>query len=248
MELNVVIPSYGLNALLRTCLVMLDEAIRQAGVEDFHVVVVDNGSAVPYRASEFECRRLDVVRLDRRTSFSRACNVGAAWRPASFLLFLNNDVLLHRFAVQDMMALSADAGIGVCGARLVYPDDRIQHCGVRLFGNEEGPHHEFHGWPTTSVSRAVRRFQAVTGAALLVRGDAFRALGGFDEIYPFGFEDTDLCLRIRQLGLSVTCSQAVDSIHFESTTNKLPFRHMPSREIFFRRWDGRYVIDGVGAP
>ena len=244
MELSVVIPSYGLNALLRTCLAMLDEAIRHAGIEDFQVVVVDNGSAVPYQASEFECRNLDIARLDRRASFSRACNVGAARHAARFLLFLNNDVLLHRLAVKDMLAVGADPGVGICGARLVFPDDRIQHCGVRFFGSSDGPHHEFHGWPTTSVSRAVRTFQAVTGAALLVRGEAFRSLGGFDEIYPFGFEDTDLCLRIRQLGLTVTCSQSVDSIHFESMTNKLPYRHMPSRAIFFRRWDGRIVLDG----
>lgn len=244
MELSVVIPSYGLDALLRACLSMLDEAIRQAGVEDFRVVVVDNGSAVPYRPPAFDCRRLDIVRLDRRTSFSRACNLGAARHAARQLLFLNNDVLLHRHAVKDMLAIAIDPRVGVCGARLVYPDDRIQHCGVRLYGNGHGPHHEFHGWPTTSVSRAPRVFQAVTGAAMMVQGEAFRALGGFDEAYPFGFEDTDLCLRIRQLGLTVTCSQSVDSIHFESTTNKLPFRHMPSREIFFRRWEGRYAIDG----
>lgn len=247
MELSVIIPSYGLNALLRTCLALLDEAIRHAGIEDFHVVVVDNGSAVPYRASQFECRHLEILRLDRRSSFSRACNVGAARHPASFLLLLNNDVLLHRLAVKDMMALAADALVGVCGARLVYPDDSIQHCGVRFFGSGDGPHHEFHGWPTTSVSRSVRSFQAVTGAALLVRGDAFRSLGGFDEAYPFGFEDIDLCLKIRQLGLTVTCSQSVDSIHFGSTSNKLPDRHLSSREIFFRRWGGRLVLDGDAA-
>lgn len=247
MELSVIIPSFGLNALLRICLATLDEAIRHAGIEKFHVVVVDNGSAVPYQASEFECRHLDILRLDRRASFSRACNAGAAMRPACFLLFLNNDVLLHRLAVKDMVALATDASVGACGARLVYPDDRIQHCGVRMFGTGDGPHHEFHGLPTTSVSRAVRSFQAVTGAALLVRGDVFRAIGGFDEIYPFGFEDIDLCLRIRQLGLTVTCSQSVDSIHFESTSNKNPDRHLSSRGIFFGRWEGRYVLDGDAA-
>jgi GT2 family glycosyltransferase len=247
VELSVVIPSYGLDAMLSTCVSLLDVSIREAGIETFRVVIVDNGSAVPYRHQRFDCRNLDIVRLDRRSSFSRACNAGAHMHPARLLLFLNNDVFLHRLALRDMMELAADPLVGICGARLVYPDDRIQHCGVRLFGGGDGPHHEFHGWPTSSVSRAVRHFQAVTGAALMVKGDAFRATGGFDEIYPFGFEDTDLCLKIRQLGLTVTCSQTVDSIHFESYTNKLPYRHMPSRELFFRRWQGRYAIDGDAA-
>jgi GT2 family glycosyltransferase len=240
----VIIPSHGLDAMLSTCVNLLDMAIREAGTEEFRVVIVDNGSAVPYRRDRFDCRNIDIVRLDRRSSFSHACNAGAQLHPARLLLFLNNDVFLHRLAINDMMLLAADPLTGICGARLVYPDDRIQHCGVRLHGGRSGPHHEFHGWPTTSVSRDVRPYQAVTGAALLVKGDAFRSVDGFDEIYPFGFEDTDLCLKIRQLGLSVTCSQAIDSIHFESYTNKLPYRHMPSREIFFRRWEGRYALDG----
>ena len=244
MTLTVVIPSFGLVALLRACLMHLEIAITRAGLVDWRVAVVDNGSVTPYKPDQFEVKGLELIRLDRRTSFSRACNAGAAGPASKCLMFLNNDVLLHPRALAEMFALLAAPGIGICGARLVYPDERMQHCGVRFDGGPRAAHHEFHGWPSASVSRLERHFQAVTAAALLIRGEVFSALGGFDERYPFGYEDVDLCLRARHLGYSITCAQAVDSIHFESTSNQDPRRHDASRALFLERWSNRYTIDG----
>ncbi|MFO0407886.1 MAG: glycosyltransferase family 2 protein [Labrys sp. (in: a-proteobacteria)] len=244
MDLTVVIPTYGLEGLLRTCLALLDAAITRTGIEAFRVVVVDNGSATPIQSDRLACRNLELLRFDRRSSFSRACNAGALRQPARFLLFLNNDVLLDSDALTEPLTLASEPSVGICGARLVFPDDRIQHCGVRFLRSDRTPHHEFHGWPTSSVSRVRRDFQAVAGAAMVVRGEVFERLGGFDEEYPFGFEDTDLCLRVRQLGLAVTCAQTIDSIHLESFSDKRPNRHQASRDLFFRRWAGRYLLDG----
>jgi GT2 family glycosyltransferase len=93
------------------------------------------------------------------------------------------------------------------------------------------------------VSRIPRRFQAVTGAALLITAATFESLGGFDEAFPFGYEDVDLCLRAGQLGRSIVCSQAYDSIHLESMSDRRPHRHSTSRKVFFDRWRGRYTFD-----
>lgn len=243
MDLTIVIPSFGLAALLRACIVHASVALQRAGLAQVCIAVVDNGGLEPYEANRFEGPGLAFVRLDRRSSFSRACNAGAAARVSQRFLFLNNDVLLHPDAIGEMLILSSGRNIGVCGARLVYPDDRIQHCGVRFHADLRGPHHEFHGLPTKTVSRAVRPFQAVTGAALLIDGALFARLGGFDEAFPFGFEDVDLCLRARLEGVEITCSQGVDSLHFESTSNRDPRRLDASRTVFFDRWAGRYTAD-----
>jgi GT2 family glycosyltransferase len=245
VDLTVVIPSFGLTALLRACLAHLQTSIAAAGIGRASIVVVDNGSIDPYRADQLACEHLVLVRFDKRSSFSQACNIGANRSPARHYLFLNNDVLLHTDALRDILALAARPNVGICGARLVYPDDTIQHCGVRFYPGPRAAHHEFHGLPSASVSRAVRDFQAVTGAAMLIEGGLFEKLGGFDEVFPFGYEDVDICLRARQTGAVVTCSQAVDSIHFESTSNKDPTRHDGSRKIFFERWADRYGIDGT---
>lgn len=243
MDLTVVIPSVGLRALLRTCLAQLDLAVRALAGVSASVVVVDNGTAPPYHAGELGSG-VELVRFDVPRSFSRACNRGAAHRPASRLLFLNNDVLLLPGALGEMMQHLDRAGPAICGTRMVLPDDTIQHCGVRFDAGPRGPFHIHHGRPSAIVPRQHAPFQAVTGAAMLIDAGLFERLGGFDPIYPFGYEDVDLCLRARQLGAPVLCAQSHDSLHFESTSSRDPNRHSASRKLFFERWSGRYTIDG----
>ncbi|MCZ8315510.1 hypothetical protein [Phreatobacter sp.] len=98
------------------------------------------------------------------------------------------------------------------------------------------------------MSRAIRDFPAVTGAVLLIDGQLFDELAGFDEIYPFGYEDLDLCLRAGQKGARITCAQAIDSLHFESTSNRDPGRHDLSRQQFWLRWQGRHTRVGSWQP
>jgi GT2 family glycosyltransferase len=243
MDLTVVIPSVGLRALLRTCLAHLGAAFAALEGLSATAVVVDNSSDPPYRSEELG-GGVDIVRFDVPRPFSVACNAGASHRPASRLLFLNNDVLLLPAALSEMMNLLDEAGGGVCGTRLVLPDDTIQHCGVRFDAGPRGPFHIHHGRPTAVVPREQGPFQAVTGAALMIDGALFDRLGGFDSAYPFGYEDVDLCLRARQLGAPVLCAQSHDSLHFESTSNRNPNRHSASRKLFFERWGGRFTIDG----
>lgn len=244
MGMTVVIPSLGLQAMLRSCLDLLTLALARAEGEGHRVVVVDNASPHPYLAGDLG-EGVEVVRLDTPRSFSNACNRGAAAAPNEVFLFLNNDVLLHRNAIRDVQATMATTGAAICGARLVYPDDTIQHCGVRFGTVKPAPYHEHHRRPTHTVPRHLRDFQAVTGACMAVTRPAFETLGGFDEVFPFAFEDVDLCLRARARGLRVTCAQAVDSIHFESQTPGREARELGSRAIFEQRWDGRYMIDAT---
>ena len=79
---------------------------------------------------------------------------------------------------------------------------------------------------------------------MMVRGDVFDALGGFDESFSFGYEDVDLCLRAGQKGYDVRCVQNSKSLHFESMTPGRVRLGEPTLGQFFTRWDGRYTIDG----
>ena len=159
-------------------------------------------------------------------------------------LLLNNDVLLDPRALVDMRAaLAADPTVGISGTRLVFPDGRVQHVGVR-FAPTLGPYHHARGRDAATVPRVLGRPQAVTGACMLVRGALWDELGGLDESYPFGLEDIDFCLRAGRAGWTVRCPQTVDSLHFESMTPGRVELDAPSRRLFMERWHGRYTIDG----
>ena len=242
MGMTVVIPSLGLNAMLRCCVQFLEIALDKAGLPDGRILIVDNASPHPYRAGEFG-PRAEIIRMDTPQSFARACNHAAFAAPNETVFFLNNDVLLDPQAISDITQTIHDTGAAICGARLVYPNDTIQHCGVRIGGPLPAPYHEHNGKPSHTIPRHVRDYQIVTGAALAISFEVFDALGGFDEVFPFAYEDADLCLRARQLGHRISCAQAVDSIHFESQTPGRAARELGSRVIFEQRWNGRCTID-----
>lgn len=243
MKITVVVPSRGLTALLRVCLSHLVVALENADA-DHKIVVVDNASSVPYRADDFDNMDIEIIRFDKHHSYAAACNLGAASVRSEWLLTLNNDVLLHPLSIKHMLVAGEGRNVGICGSRLVFPDDSIQHCGVVFGPGERGPYHDHRKRPTSIVSREFRRLQAVTGACMLIRRDCFEQVAGFDEQYLFGLEDIDFCLRARQFGWKVVCDQTCDSLHFESMTEGRIELDVPSRKQFMRTWRGRYSLDG----
>ncbi|MSX01942.1 MAG: glycosyltransferase [Actinobacteria bacterium] len=237
-----VIVSKGLESMLRDCTVALSDAIAVVDSRvEVRVVVVDNGSEQPY-----EIERLpgvnQVIRLDDGRSFSAASNLAARSEPSDLILLLNNDVFLHSDALVEMLDLISSPSVGVVGARLVFPDRTIQHCGVVM--TPRGPHHDYRLMRTETVSRAPRFVPAVTGAAMLIRSELFRRLGGLSEEYNFGSEDIDFCLRARQEGFRIACAQAVDSVHLEGQTPGRISLDGPARLVFSQQWEGRYSVDG----
>jgi len=248
VKLLVVIPSRGMEPLLLHCLDSLYRAIDTAKIAQFHIVIVDNNSEIPYSASMFEhLPHTTLLRLDLPSSFARACNFGVAEASeCDVILFLNNDVFLHPRAIEFGIEAMKSEQASICGSRLVYPNNTIQHCGVLFYSGALGPFHVNHKMPSATIPRINTHLQAVTGAFMLVKPDLFNNLKGFDELFPFAYEDVDFCLRAGLAGAFITCSQEVDSLHFGSASYSEHTLSLidRSRELFFARWRGRFTIDG----
>ena len=152
---------------------------------------------------------------------------GARAACSDVLVFLNDDVAP---VSEDWLARLCDAlgreGIGVAGARLLYPRGSIQHVGMVL-GMSDGvghPGRHLMGssyWPWIDFSREV---SAVTGACLGVRRALFEQLGGFDAAFPVNYNDVDLCLRAREAGCRVVLENGAVLIHREAMTARAPAR------------------------
>jgi len=244
LSITVIIISRGLEGMLRFCLKSLSRALGSVSAP-VRTVIVDNASEFPYNKALFDDMDITFMRFDMHSSFSRACNRAANERPGDFFFLLNNDVLLHEKALSSMVDFSlAHSEAGICGGRLIFPDNTIQHCGV-VFGTADiGPYHCFYKTPNHLVPRVHREYQAVTGACMLVKGEVWAALGGLDERYAFGLEDIDFCLRARQRGWKVYCCNEFDSLHFEAMTPGRATQDVPSRRLFMETWRGHYCIDG----
>jgi GT2 family glycosyltransferase len=150
-------------------------------------------------------------------NYSRLVNLGTARADTPFVLHLNNDVTaLQPGWLEDMAGWLTVSGVGIVGAKLVYPDNTINHAGISL-GHEDGlPHVLFEREPADDLGylflpQAARDVVAVTGACLLTRTDLYRQLGGFDEPkLQVAYNDVDYCLRAAAAGWrTVITPQAV---------------------------------------
>lgn len=244
MTLAVVMVAKDMQPMTQTCISALENSLELAGLAGTSaLVLVDNSSVDPLKKSWLSVGIPTViVRLDKNHSFSAASNFGAKKAPkADLLLFLNNDVFLHPEALREMLEAASRFSAAICGVRLVYPNGLIQHAGVGFRPGMAGPYHLDHMTPSRLVPRITSYYQAVTGAVMLVDSDLFWSLGGFDEMYPFGYEDIDFCLRAAETGSKIICSHQVESVHLSGQSRNAETNAYAtlSEELFQSRWGGR---------
>lgn len=174
-------------------------------------------------------------------NFSEMNNRGAELASGELLLFLNDDVEpLEPDWLYRLTGWLDDPSVGASGAKLLYPNGAIQHAGIATWIVDGAGHpgrnlRSSENWPWLNATREVT---AVTGACLCVRRADFRRVGGFDPAFPVNYNDVDLCLRLRDLGLSVIYDAAAILQHDESQSRRAGV-HYDERRRFFLRWAGR---------
>jgi GT2 family glycosyltransferase len=236
-SVSIVIPVHNKAALTRQCLNML-LAESTPGI-DRVIVVVDDGSIdqTPEVLAAYG-DNVRSVRHERATGFAGACNAGAATAAGDTILFLNNDTLPQPGWLEAMAGhLAAHPAAAAVGAKLLFPNRTIQHAGV-VFGLNRYPNHIYAGFPADHPgTQTSRPFQAVTAACMLIRRDAWTAMGGFDRAFVNGWEDVDLCLRLGEAGYEIRyCAEAV-VYHLESATRDLRApQERANRAEYERRW------------
>jgi GT2 family glycosyltransferase len=230
------------------------EAVR-ASVGDLRteIILLDNWSSSA--AAEVFCvaqSRLPdtrIIRVAEPFNYSRINNIGVKAAKYPYLLFLNNDVIVQgsswlRVLLNEVLA---DAIVGAVGAKLVYPNGSVQHAGVVL-GIGGVADHAFRGLAANApgyMAHAItaREVAAVTAACMLVRRQAFEAVGGFDEAeLGIAFNDIDLCLKFRQAGYKIIFNPDVVAEHYESMSRGDDLSHekvgrfMRENAVMMDRW------------
>ncbi len=220
----------------------------QRGI-DVEVVVVDNASRDESRA--LVARHLPsatLVASPTNVGFAAGVNLGAARATGDVLLFLNPDMELPPNAVALLGGAARDRPeVGAFGAKLRFPDGRIQCAGGILGPNGHSGHR---GWGERDVGQYDTEADVdyVPGAALAIRRERFEALGRFHEGYFPGFyEDTELCLRLRRQGLPVRYLPRPALVHLESQSmgRRYDYWIHRNRLLFLARNPDAYA--GLGA-
>ena len=216
---TLVVPVYNNRAMTVRCL----ESIAKTWFDSLPVqfVIVDDGSTDATADVVTRLSGVDVVRSGRNEGFVRACNRGAALARGKYVCFLNNDTVVHNGWLDHLVTLAeADESIAVVGAKLLYPDGRLQEAGSIVWRDGTGWNYGRHDNAADPRYNFVRDVDYVSGAAMLVRTDVFRNLGGFSERYvPAYYEDADLCFAARAAGYRVLYQPLSEVVHYESATS-----------------------------
>ena len=221
----------------------LDQAIRslfKGSYPYLEVIVVENNSEeketfsyyeeiqkeFPARYGDFKKKAVRVVHWEREFNYSAINNFGVDFSHGDYLLFMNNDIeMLGEHSVEEMLQYVEDPEIGICGARLLYPDHLIQHGGVVMgFGGIAGASFiGLHETEQTYMHRAecIQNYSAVTAAVLLTKRKCFQEVGGFREELAVAFNDVDFCLKVRALGKRVVYTPYALFTHYESKSRGL---------------------------
>tara|TARA_R110000868_G_scaffold138843_4_gene353353 strand:+ start:7417 stop:9024 length:1608 start_codon:yes stop_codon:yes gene_type:complete len=256
---TIIIPTRNHVELLRTCM----DGVAATTYPNLEVIVVDNDSNDPETLAYLE--RLNplhtrVLRYTGPFNYSAINNHAAQEARGEFLCLLNNDIEIIETSWLAIMVVQAQRDdVGAVGARLLYPDGRIQHAGVVIgVGNAAGHAHRFLDPDEEGYFRrhALPQFTtAVTAACLVVQKERFLAVGGLDELnFPVAFNDVDLCLRLNQRGWQSFFEPRATLIHHESVsrgTDKDPIgaaRFAQELAALQRLWQTDAIVDRYHHP
>jgi len=240
-RVSVIVPVHGEHLYTFSCLASLRE---EAAAIPLEVIVADDASPEPAAEALAEVTGVRFERNAVNLGFLRNCNRAAALARGEFLLFLNNDTVVTPGAVAALLAIFEHfPEAGAAGAKLVYPDGRLQEAGAIVWRDGSAWNYGRGDDPDKPEYNYVRVVDYCSAAALMVPRELFLSAGGFDERYvPAYCEDTDLCLRLRAAGRPVYYQPAAEVVHFEGVSHGtdtgagIKARQIENQERLRERW------------
>ena len=206
-KVSILIPTKDRVDLLEKCISSILTTVEFPNVE---IIIVDNQSSdkttLAYLRDIQKNKRVFVLKAAGEFNYSRLNNLAAAKAKGRVLLLLNNDIeAIERGWFEEMLDHATRPEIGCVGAKLLYPDGRLQHGGVIVgLGGGAGHSHKFAGRESSGYCGhlcVVRNTTAVTAACLMIRKELYFQAGGLDESsLKIAFNDVDFCLRVQRLG------------------------------------------------
>ena len=224
-RVSILIPTCDHIRDLETC---VESIYARTTYPDFEILLIENNSKEEQTFRSYERMRKehpDTLKVltwqGKGFNYSALNNFGEKFATGEYLLLLNNDTeVITPGWLEEMVMYAQQKRVGCVGAKLLYPDDTIQHAGVGFgIGGVAGHLHKY--FPATSDGymgrlNYVQDVYADTAACLLIRKEIYDEVGGLDESYAVAFNDVDFCVRVRQAGYTNVFTPFAQLYHYES--------------------------------
>ena len=258
---SIIVPTRDAAALLRQC---VDSVLEKTTYPRFEILVIDNRSTDPealaYLAKIAGHPAVRVLRYDRPFNYSTINNYAAGEARGEMLCLLNNDTeVISPDWLEEMAGHLLQRQVGAVGAKLYYPDGRVQHAGVAVGPGSCASHlhpnlaRDAAGYCNRAM--VAQEGSAVTAACLLTWKHLYQRLEGLNEgTLTVAFNDVDYCLRLQESGHRVIFTPHAELVHHESATrgsdDSLRKRLRARREVKYMRmrWRERMKHDPYYNP
>lgn len=238
--MSIIIPFKGMPKLLDTCITSI---LEKSTYKNFEIIGVDNGS----EDDETLGLMRTLAQKDARVQFHTLAvpfnysflNNEAVKRFAKgeHIIFLNNDTeVIEPEWIEAMLEHSQRPEVGIVGAKLLYPDHSIQHCGIILGRLVLHAHRQL---PDKQPGyfyfpHVVRNYHALTFACAMMKADLFKKVGGLNEHLKIACNDVDICARVSELGYYNVYTPYAVLYHYESKSRGMDDT---SEKIMLASWE-----------
>jgi GT2 family glycosyltransferase len=245
-KVSIIIPTRDQHKLLERCIRSIEE---KTEYPNYEIIIVDNDSREAAMRDYLARSPHRVIHHPGVFNYSQLNNIGARQATGEYLLLLNNDTeILSGSWLSALVEQAQRPEVGAVGAKLLYPDGRIQHAGVVLGLGGVASHAQrfvdgYTGTGYFNYPNALKNYSAVTGACLMVRRAVFEASGGLNEQdLPINFNDVDFCLRLREQGYLIVYTPYCLVRHHESATRE-PIVDPAGEAYMLARWQQQLLSD-----
>lgn len=218
MTYSFIIPTINQTELVNQCVSSLIKY--HLNRNDYEIIVVDDGSDQKTKNYLSDIKDIDVLIFNQSNSgFSSTVNKGIEASKGDVIVLVNNDIIFTKNITNSISnALNKEKTIGIVGAKLIYPNGKLQHAGVVRTGVTTFGHIYKNLSPTITQVNEDRYYIAVTGALFAITRKCLTAVGKFNDEFFVACEDVEFCLRAWQSGFKVLYSHNVEAIHIEGFT------------------------------
>jgi|GEM_PF-363533 len=220
---SIIIPFKDKKDVLETC---LKSILEKTTYQNYEIILVDNQSQLfetrEYLKEVSKNSKITILTYDKLFNYAAINNFAAQKTNGEILILLNNDTeVIAPDWIEAMLEHAQRPEVGAVGAKLLYPNNTLQHAGVLVgvggIANHAFSRHNSYDHGYFGQVDVVRNYSAVTAACVMVRKSVYEEMGGLDEQnLAVAFNDVDFCLRLREKGYLIVYTPYATLYHYES--------------------------------
>lgn len=222
-KVSIIIPTKDKSQILKKC---IDSIYNKTDYDNYEIIVIDNNSQEEdtFNLLKYYKRNYDsfyYYRLECEFNFSYINNFAISKSTGEYIVLLNNDTeIITEEWIKNMIGYASQDHIGCVGAKLLYPNRTIQHCGVVTGVGGVAMHayvesgENIPGYFGRLIG--VYDWSCVTAACLMIKKEKFEKIKGLDENLKVAYNDVDLCLKSVESGYYNVVLPNVKLLHYES--------------------------------